>query len=317
MKTALVKDPNAIRIGIIGMTEGNGHPYSWSAIFNNYNREAMTAECPFPGIPGYLNKIPNEAVGIQGVQITHVFCNQKSDAFHVSKLSNVPHVVDSPEEMLGEVDAVIIATDIGSEHVSRARFWIEHDVPLLIDKPLCDTREDLSLFLKWNDEGKKFFSASSMRYCKEYRPYHRNCFELGDPRFLALTVPKKWSTYGIHALESIYPILGPGFHAVQRIDRPDSDGGIFLLRHDCGADIVIENRKEIWWSSLLIAGTKGETVVRYQDHYSAFRALLLDFVQYLRTGIRPFDFNETRELIELLADLNNRDPEIGCSLLRD
>ena len=36
---ALVKDPDNIRLGIIGMTEGNGHPYSWSAIFNGYNPE--------------------------------------------------------------------------------------------------------------------------------------------------------------------------------------------------------------------------------------------------------------------------------------
>ena len=44
------KDPNNIKLGIIGMTEGNGHPYSWSAIFNRYDVDAMTKECPFPGI---------------------------------------------------------------------------------------------------------------------------------------------------------------------------------------------------------------------------------------------------------------------------
>ena len=39
---ALVKDVNNIRLGVIGMTEGNGHPYSWSAILNGYDRERMT-----------------------------------------------------------------------------------------------------------------------------------------------------------------------------------------------------------------------------------------------------------------------------------
>lgn len=300
----LVKHPEAIRLGMIGMTPGNGHPYSWSAIFNNYCKEAMSQECPFPGIPDYLNKVPNESIGVPGAFVTHVCCDKKSDALHVSKLSNVAHVVDSPEEMLGEVDAVIIATDIGSEHVKRARFWMEHDVPLLIDKPLCDTREDLAVFLDWNRQGKKFMSASSMRYCKEYSPFHRNCFEFGQPRLLVLTMPKQWKTYGIHALESVYPILGPGFHVVKRIDTPHVEGGTFVLRHDSGADIVIENRNDIWWSSLMIVGTKGETIVRCQDHYTAFRRLLLAFIEYLRTGTRPFDFEETREVIELLADLN-------------
>ncbi len=34
-------------LGIIGMSPGNGHPYSWAAIFNGYNKEKM-AKCPFP-----------------------------------------------------------------------------------------------------------------------------------------------------------------------------------------------------------------------------------------------------------------------------
>lgn len=38
-----------IRIAMLGMSEGNGHPYSWSAMFNGYDREKMTAGCPFPG----------------------------------------------------------------------------------------------------------------------------------------------------------------------------------------------------------------------------------------------------------------------------
>ena len=32
---SIVKNPNQIRLGMIGMSEGNGHPYSWSAIFPN------------------------------------------------------------------------------------------------------------------------------------------------------------------------------------------------------------------------------------------------------------------------------------------
>ena len=41
---SLVKNPNDIRLAMLGSTPGNGHPYSWSAIFNGYDREAMTRE---------------------------------------------------------------------------------------------------------------------------------------------------------------------------------------------------------------------------------------------------------------------------------
>ena len=49
---------------MIGSTIGNGHPYSWSAMFNGYNRELMTKECPFAGIPAYLNKQPADTLTI-------------------------------------------------------------------------------------------------------------------------------------------------------------------------------------------------------------------------------------------------------------
>lgn len=305
--SGLVKDPNNIKLGIIGMTEGNGHPYSWSAIYNNYDRERMTAESPFPGIPAYLNKVPSEEIGIPGAKVTHVFCDKKSDAEHVSALSLVPNVVDRPEEMLGQVDAVIIGTDIGSQHVERARFFIENGVPLLIDKPLCDNAADLETFIKWDADGAKFLSASSMRYGKEFKPYHQNHHELGAMRFIVMTMPKKWETYGIHALETIYPILGPGFVSVQNVDARAEKNLVHLV-HGGGADVIIENRKDIFWSRLMMVGTAGEAVVKFQDSYNSFRDLQIAFIDYLRTGTRPIPFAETVELMKLvIAAIDSRE----------
>lgn len=31
-----------IRLAILGLSPGNGHPYSWSAMFNGYDKELMT-----------------------------------------------------------------------------------------------------------------------------------------------------------------------------------------------------------------------------------------------------------------------------------
>ena len=147
-----------LRIGILGMTEGNGHPYSWSAMLNGYHKEHME-NCPFPGIPAYLNKQPEETLGIPGAQITHIHCNRRADAEDVARCSLIPNIVDEPEEMIGQVDAVICATDIGSEHVERCRPFMEADIPLFIDKPMVDHEEDLRTFVKWRKEGKHFISS--------------------------------------------------------------------------------------------------------------------------------------------------------------
>ena len=44
-----------LRIAMLGMIEGNGHPYSWSGIINGYDPIAM-AQCPYGGIEPNLNE---------------------------------------------------------------------------------------------------------------------------------------------------------------------------------------------------------------------------------------------------------------------
>ena len=181
---ALVKDPDNIRLGIIGMTEGNGHPYSWSAMFNKYDREAMPRECPFPVIPVYLAKEDYDTMGIPGAHMCCVACDNKADAEHVAKLSLIPQVCDRPEDMIGSVDAVIIATDIGDEHVERCRPFVEAGIPMFVDKPLVNKEEDLRTFVQWRKQGAKFISSSSLRYCKEIEPYYENHYELGKLMYI-------------------------------------------------------------------------------------------------------------------------------------
>ena len=44
-----------ISSGIIGLSQGNGHPYSWSAIINGYSSIDMK-DIPFSSIPNYLKE---------------------------------------------------------------------------------------------------------------------------------------------------------------------------------------------------------------------------------------------------------------------
>ena len=297
---ALVKDINNIRLGIIGMTEGNGHPYSWSAMFNRYNVEAMTKECPFPAIPAYLNKENWETMGIPGAKMEMVYCDNRKDAEHVSKLSLVPTVVDKPEDMIGKVDAVIIATDIGSQHVRRAKPFIEAGVPLFIDKPLCDNYEDLEWFKKAVADGAKLCSSSSMKYCKELQPYLRgNYHEIGDLRFMTLGMAKWWETYGIHALETVFALTGPGFTSVRNTGSERRN--IVHLTHKNGFDVVIGNIYDVNSGGLVnLCGNKGALTIHIQDSYTAFRTQLVKFVEFLRTEQPPHPFSDTVELMQLV-----------------
>ena len=65
----LVRRPDDIRLAMLGMVEGNGHPYSWSAIINGRYDMARMAECGYPSIPEYLGAQPKEALGIPGARV--------------------------------------------------------------------------------------------------------------------------------------------------------------------------------------------------------------------------------------------------------
>jgi len=299
---SLVADPQNIRLAILGCTPGNGHPYSWSAIFNGYDREMMTAECPFPGIPAYLNPQPADELTLAGANVTHIHCAGEGGftAEHVARCSLIPNVVDTPEDVIGHVDAVIIATDIGGEHVERARPFVEAGLPVFVDKPLTDNPADLRTFCAWVEQGRPILSSSSMRYCREFLPYHNSTAELGELRFASITTPKSWETYGIHALESIYPILGPGFVTAQNTGTTDRN--VVHLTHRKGADaVVIANRDMLGgFGCLQLCGTKGQVQAVSRDSFFAFKAQLQAFVDYLRTGRPPFPFAETVELMQLV-----------------
>ncbi len=288
-----------LRLAMLGMVDGNGHPYSWSAIFNGYDKHKM-ADCPFPAIPAYLGQEAPQSFGIDGARVTHVWTDHPDDAPRVAAASLIPNVVSRPEDVIGEVDAVIVATDIGHEHVARCRPFIEAGLPMFVDKPLVDSAEDLAVFRRWAGEGHAILSGSGLSYAREFEPYHGGAKKLGDLRYASVTTSKSWERYGIHALSGIYPIFGPGFVSARNTGGPKR--AVVHLTHRSGADACVAAIDDMYggFGCLQLCGTKDSAQLRMSDTFYAFKAQLVDFVRYLRTGERPFPWSETEELMRLV-----------------
>lgn len=305
----LVPDPDNIRLAMLGMVEGNGHPYSWSAIINGRYDAAAMAECGYPVIPEYLGAQPAENLGIAGAQVTHVWCDARADAEHVAKASCVPHVLDEPTDAIGQVDAAIIATDIGHEHLERARPLIDADVPLFIDKPLTDRLDHLKQFIKWHKAGKAFCSTSAMRYSPQYQALRGRMKEIGQPRLAVMTMQKSWERYGIHALEAVYPLLAP-YKWRSVANTGTKDANIVHAHRGDGIDVLLPTIADLQGGSghLQIFGTKGHLAAKATDTFTAFKNQLVAFIEYLRTGEPPVDFSQTIELMKIIiAGIRSRE----------
>jgi hypothetical protein len=115
-----------------------------------------------------------------------------------------------------------------------------------------------------------------------------------------MTMAKKWETYGIHALETILPITGPGFETIRNTGTAERN--IVHLTHRYGIDVTISVIKDQIGGAgfLTIAGTQGGVQLRSQDTYHAFKTQLEGVVSWLRTGTPPVPWPETQELMKLV-----------------
>jgi len=312
----LIPDPNKIRLAMLGMVDGNGHPYSWSAIVNGrYDADAM-AECGYPVIPQYLGAAPKGALGIPGVEVTHVWCDDPEDGPRVAKASCIANVVERAEDVIGQVDAVVVATDRGYEHVERCRPFIEAGLPIFIDKPMTDNAPDLRQFMTWHEAGKPFMSTSAMRYSKEFRALDERLAETGDLRLITVSMAKSWERYGIHALEAVYPMLSAGgYTSVSH--RGNEEANFIHLTHECGVAIHLNVINDLYgaFGHVHAFGTKGAVEAKFSDTFHAFKAQLEGFVTYLRTGESPVPFSETVEQMKvIIAGIESR--KRGGSVVR-
>jgi predicted dehydrogenase len=288
---------------MLGMIEGNGHPYSWSAIINGYDPAAM-AQCPYPAIPGYLGRQPLQQVRIEGARVTHVWTDDPADAPKVAAASLIEHVVRNPEEVIGQVDAVIIATDDGSDHARRARPFVEAGLPVFIDKPMATTLPELRQFLHWQRAGAVLLSTSGMRYAPEMRA---DFSALGELRWITSFTCKSWERYGIHALEAVAPLMGPGFRSVRA--QSNERGDVMQITHASGLHLSLGALHDAYGSfgAVHLHGTQGDLALKLRDTYHAFRGQLLAFIELLRSGQPPLSFEQTVELMAvLIAGIRSR-----------
>ena len=288
-----------LRLAMLGMIAGNGHPYSWSAIINGYDRTEM-ARCPYAAIPGYLGAQPHDQVRVPGVQVTHLWTDNPDEAPAVARASLIPHIVKKPEDVIGEVDAVLIATDDGADHVRRARPFVEAGLPVFVDKPLATTLEELRQFIQWERAGARLLSSSGLRYAPELARLVADRATLGEIRWMSLVTAKTWERYGIHVLEPAFVLLGPGFLSVRLESRPGLE--VAHLVHRSGAQVTLPVIYDggATFGTVHVCGTAGQSHFRFTDTYTAFRNQLLSYIDFVRTGRVPHPFHDTIEMMTIL-----------------
>ena len=293
-----------LKLGIIGMSEGNGHPYSWSSIINgDFDRTEMN-KCGYAGIPLYL-EANSDTLGIDGAQVTHIWTQDRKISEHIAVASGIEKIVDRAEEMIGQVNAVLLARDDPEYHVAMAKPFIDADIPIFIDKPLAITSDDLAYFTGQNEKGKFIMSSSSMRYSFECRTVKTELASLGKIELATVIGTKDWVKYGVHMLEALFALLDdPKAVSVQHVSESGKD--IVLINFENGLLATVHIFMDIAATfQLSLFGRDGWRLVDIKNSYSMFKENIIEFIKSVREGQSRLPFKKTENIIRTLIGAKN------------
>jgi len=211
-------------------------------------------------------------------------------------------LVEKPADMIGKVDAMLIEAVDGSVHYERAKPFLEAGIPCFVDKPFACCVADAKKIVELAAKKKlPLFSSSSLRFAPELVAY------AGDDKHGKVLGVVTWGPasqhernpglfhYGIHAVEVLYTLMGPGCESV-------------TCTSDKSVDVVTGHWKDGRMATVrgtrmgppaygAVAFAEKAVTPLVIDAKYIYRELLKKIVETFATGTPPIDVGVTVEIV--------------------
>lgn len=287
-----------IRTGIIGFSEGNGHPFSFSAIINGYDEEHF-AEAGWPVILNYLRLQAPERFGIDNVRVTHAWSQDMAMARKLCAACRIDNACEDWSEMLDQVDALIIARDDWESHFKIAMPFLKKGISVFVDKPLTLDSAELDAFVPYLAKG-QLMSCAGLRYAAELDPVRATNPATGPFKLLSGTVLNHLDKYGIHMIEAVAS-LGGSFTRADSVTRLEAPHEAYHIQFANGVPFQLNCLGDVGKTfHISVFGTAGHAHFDLHDNFSAFRRTLKAFFTMVRTKQPVIDPAVTEHTIRLI-----------------
>jgi predicted dehydrogenase len=204
-------------------------------------------------------------------------------------------IVEQPADLLGKVDAVLVESNEGALHASRAVPFLERGIPVFVDKPFAGSSEDARRMLEAAERGGTFvWSASSLRFAHEVQDVVRRGDELGavlavDAYSPAPLHPRNPGLfhYGVHGVETLFALMGTGCTAVTCISQDSAD--VVVGRWEDGRLGTVRGQRRGPHAYGFSAWCERDVVMSAIDAGAIYRALLSEIIMAFEHGAAPLD----------------------------
>ena len=303
---ALPEDPSRkiIKIGIIGLD--TSHVAAFTELLNN---------------PENPNHIPGTKVvaafkgGSPDVESSHTrvegFTKILQEKYGVE-------IVDTIEELCTKVDAILLESVDARPHLEQVKPVFEAGLPVFIDKPLAGTLADaIEIYTLGQQHDVLWFTSSSYRFYDGMKEVMTQ--DVGELRGAMSYGPcyveehhPDFFWYGVHPVEALYTVLGPGCESVVRTTTENTDVATGVWSDGrVGTFRGLRNAKTPHQVTLF--GTKK---VAHQTKGGSYAGLVREIVRFFQSGCVPVYPSETIEMFAFMeaADESKRQGGVPVKL---
>jgi Oxidoreductase family, NAD-binding Rossmann fold len=286
-----------LRAGIIGLD--TSHVVAFTKILNNAKATGDVAGVRVvAAFPGGSPDIAASRDRVEG------FTKTLKDTYGVE-------IVGSIDELLKKVDVVLLESVDGRPHWEQVRPVLKAKKPVFIDKPVAGSLADvLRIYDLAKENNVPVFSSSSLRFAPEVAKARGNA-KIGQILGCATHAPCEieehhpdlfW--YGVHGVENLFAVMGPGCESVERVKTKDTDlvagkwkdGRVGTFRG------LRAGKKEY---GMVVYGKDGIEATTVGTDYAP---LVAEICKFFKTGKPPVSAEETIELFAFMeaADESKR-----------
>lgn len=275
-----------LRAGIIGTD--TSHVPQFVKVFHSHPEWKVRIVAAFkggsPDLPLSANRVEGFATTIQAQGV---------------------EIVDSIEALLTKVDVVLLTSVDGRTHLSQAAPVMKAGKRVFIDKPLAASLDDARKIAALSAQTRTpFFSASSVRFHQQIPDLKKDA-SIGKIRKVEATYvlnPLEFHPdlffYGIHGVDTLYAVMGPG--CVSLVRRLEGDADVTSCTWKDGRVGVYRGipKADAKQPLIRIRGEKGTLETSGPVNYEPLDRAIAEF---FHTGLAPIDVAETIEVIEFMT----------------
>jgi len=199
-----------------------------------------------------------------------------------------------------KVDAIMLESVDGRQHLDQVKQAVACGKPLWIDKPLAASLADAKEIVRLAHEANvAWFSASSLRFSQIATsvklPKLSGAVTWGAGPLGPGELDLAW--YAIHTVELLYAIMGPGCEEVTRIHADASDVIVGKWRDGRIAEVHALRPDRDYGALVFQPNGVVTSPANAEDSY---RPLVVEIVRFFQTKNPPVSNSETLETIEFM-----------------